>query len=70
MLWGSSAQAKWKKVSACAKNSSSRHLILMARHPSPLSANQGGWFGNKHFSRANEYLKANKRDEIDWNYLP
>lgn len=70
MLWGSSAQAKWKKVSSCTSNTNSRHLILSARHPSPLSANQGGWFGNKHFSKANEYLRANDRGEINWGYLP
>ncbi|MDD7067955.1 MAG: uracil-DNA glycosylase, partial [Prevotella sp.] len=44
----------------------SRHLILESVHPSPLSANRGGWFGNHHFSQCNTYLIANNRDPIAW----
>ena len=59
MLWGSYA----KKKSSLIDNN--KHLILTANHPSPLSANRGGWFGCKHFSQANEYLK----EPINWDYL-
>ena len=44
-------------------------MILNTVHPSPLSASRG-WFGNKHFSKANEYLKNNGKPEINWCYLP
>ena len=44
----------------------SRHLILQSVHPSPLSANRGGWFGNRHFSQANAYLAANGITPIQW----
>jgi uracil-DNA glycosylase len=40
--------------------------VLTATHPSPLGANKGGWFGCKHFSKANDYLKKNGQKEIDW----
>ena len=43
-----------------------KHLILSSGHPSPLSANRGYWFGNKHFSKANQYLKENNIVEIKW----
>ncbi len=59
MLWGSKAAAK------CARVDTSKHCILKAAHPSPLSAYRG-FFGCRHFSRANAYLKENGRDEIDW----
>ncbi|MEA4950745.1 MAG: uracil-DNA glycosylase, partial [Petrimonas sp.] len=42
-----------------------RHLVLKSPHPSPLSAHRG-FFGNKHFSRANAYLLANGISPIDW----
>mgnify|MGYP003424014024 FL=1 len=45
---------------------SEKHLVLETGHPSPLSANRGHWFENKHFSKANKYLKKNKRKPIDW----
>ncbi|VDN10189.1 unnamed protein product [Dibothriocephalus latus] len=45
-----------------------RHLILRAPHPSPLSASRG-FFGCKHFSQTNEYLRQNKRTPIDWTDL-
>jgi uracil-DNA glycosylase len=60
MLWGKYAQDKGKVIDG------SKHFVLKARHPSPLSANQGGWFGTKHFSQANNYLKGKGLAEIDW----
>lgn len=60
MFWGGPAKKKGKKVDA------SKHLVLTSGHPSPLSANRGYWFGNKHFSNANSYLKKKGRKPIDW----
>ena len=60
ILWGGYARSKASLID------SSRHLILQSVHPSPLSANRGGWFGNHHFSRANAYLKEHGMEEIDW----
>lgn len=60
MLWGSFARKKASLIDA------EKHLILETGHPSPLSANRGHWFENKHFSKANKYLKKNKRKSIDW----
>lgn len=60
LLWGGFAQKKAALIDA------SKHHILKSGHPSPLSANRGFWFGNKHFSQTNEYLKANNKPEIDW----
>lgn len=60
ILWGGYARSKAKLID------SSRHLVLQSVHPSPLSANHGGWFGNHHFSRANAYLKEHGEDEIIW----
>lgn len=59
VLWGNWAQEK-KKLITCSK-----HLILCAPHPSPLSAYQG-FFGSKPFSQINAFLKEHGRDEIDW----
>lgn len=59
MLWGAPAR---KKVSMIDR---SRHLILEAPHPSPLSAHRG-FLGCKHFSKANMYLKKQNMQEIDW----
>ena len=59
MLWGSYAQKKAAIVDA------NKNLILKSAHPSPLSAYRG-FFGNKHFSRANEYLTQHGKPEIDW----
>ncbi len=42
------------------------NLVLESVHPSPLSANRGGWFGQHQFSRCNEYLRANGIGEIEW----
>jgi len=60
MLWGNYAQKKGKKIDAA------RHLILTSGHPSPMSANQGKWFGNHHFSQANEYLIQKRKQPIVW----
>jgi uracil-DNA glycosylase len=61
MLWGAPAKEKEKVISNVSK-----HLILKATHPSPLGANQGGWFGCKHFSQCNTFLTKNKLTPIDW----
>ena len=60
MLWGSFAQKKGAKINR------EKHLVLESGHPSPMSANQGKWFGNKHFSQANLYLKQHNLEKIDW----
>ena len=59
ILWGSYAQRKGAFINA------SRNLILKSAHPSPLSAYRG-FFGNKHFSKANDYLIATGQEPIDW----
>lgn len=59
MLWGSFAQKKAEFVD------STENLVLKSAHPSPLSAYRG-FFGNHHFSRANEYLIANDETPINW----
>lgn len=60
ILWGGYARGKAPLIDT------SRHLILQSVHPSPLSANRGGWFGNRHFSRANDYLAANGIEPVRW----
>lgn len=62
ILWGNNAKAKAKLVT------NSNHLIITGSHPSPLSA-YNGFFGGGYFSKANEFLKANGMEEIDWNPL-
>ncbi len=59
MLWGSYARQKGQLINA------QKHLILESVHPSPLSAH-AGFFGNKHFSKANDYLTAHNRTAIEW----
>ncbi|MDE5810739.1 MAG: uracil-DNA glycosylase [Muribaculaceae bacterium] len=59
MLWGSYAISKGAKIDR------SRHLVLTAPHPSPLSAYRG-FFGCKHFSKANDYLRAKGKGAIEW----
>lgn len=61
MLWGGPAR-KFKKYLH-----NPTHLILESVHPSPLSANRGGWFKNNHFKLANEFLIKNKLSPIDWS---
>lgn len=60
LLWGNYAQNKGQFIDQ------NKHLVLKAKHPSPLSANRGGWFGKKHFSKANNYLEANSKTRINW----
>ena len=60
ILWGGYAKKKGRKIDT------SKHLILSTGHPSPLSANRGYWFGNKHFSKANTYLKGIGQGPILW----
>lgn len=60
LLWGNFAHKKGAKIDR------SKHLVLESGHPSPMSANQGKWFGNKHFSKANAYLKTNHKTPIEW----
>jgi uracil-DNA glycosylase len=62
LLWGSHARNKASRVPGLTDG---RHLVLTAPHPSPLSAHSG-FFGCKHFSRANEFLEAKGRGAIDW----
>ena len=59
ILWGAYAQRKGAFIDR------SKHLVLTSAHPSPLSA-YNGFFGNKHFSRANAYLKEHGEQEIAW----
>lgn len=60
MLWGGYARSKRYLINQ------QQNLILESVHPSPLSANRGGWFGQHQFSKCNEYLKKNEEDEIRW----
>lgn len=60
MLWGGYAKRKGRHIDR------GEHLVLQSGHPSPLSANRGYWFGNKHFSKANEYLRQHGKTEINW----
>lgn len=60
ILWGGYARSKRTLIDA------KRHLVLESVHPSPLSANRGGWFGNHHFSRCNAYLEQNGIVPIQW----
>ncbi len=59
ILWGSYAQKKGEFISP------QKHLVLKSPHPSPLSAHRG-FFGNKHFSTANDYLKQTGQEPIHW----
>jgi uracil-DNA glycosylase len=59
LLWGAYAQKKGEVIDR------SKHLVLMSAHPSPFSADRG-FFGCKHFSKANEYLSSKGLKEIEW----
>jgi uracil-DNA glycosylase len=59
MLWGAYAQKKGAFIDT------KKHLVLQSAHPSPFAADRG-FFGNRHFSKANEYLKAHGKEPIDW----
>jgi len=62
LLWGGFAK---KKASLIDKE---RHHVLTSGHPSPLSANRGYWFGNKHFSKTNELLKSQGKQPVNWQF--
>lgn len=59
MLWGNFARSKKSLIDT------GRHLVLESPHPSPFSADSG-FFGCKHFSKCNEYLKSHKKEAIEW----
>lgn len=59
LLWGRYAQSKAALIDQ------EKHLVLQAPHPSPLSAH-AGFFGSKHFSKTNDYLKAHGKTPIEW----
>lgn len=61
LLWGSFAKNKKKLIDTC------KHFVLESGHPSPMSANRGYWFGNKHFSETNNYLESIGKNKIDWS---
>jgi uracil-DNA glycosylase len=61
LLWGKYAQHKELLIDI------NKHVILKCGHPSPMSANQGLWFGNRHFSKTNEILRNWGEKEIDWH---
>ena len=60
LLWGGFAKKKMVLIDT------QKHCVLSSGHPSPLSANRGHWFGNKHFSKTNEYLTSVGKENIDW----
>lgn len=60
LLWGGFAKKKGSKIDR------NKHFVLETGHPSPLSANRGLWFGNKHFSKTNIFLKSKGKDQIIW----
>ncbi|MCF6131975.1 uracil-DNA glycosylase [Flavobacterium wongokense] len=60
LLWGGFAKKKGARIDR------SKHHVLETGHPSPLSANRGLWFGNKHFSKTNVYLESLGKKTIEW----
>ena len=60
MLWGNYAKNKERFIQ------DNNHLILKSGHPSPLSANKGYWFGNKHFLKCNEFLNERNIEDVKW----
>jgi len=60
LLWGGFAKKKGKKINT------DKHCVFTSGHPSPLSANRGYWFGNKHFSKTNDFLKKKEMIEMKW----
>lgn len=60
LLWGGPARNKKRLIDT------TKHLVLESVHPSPLSANRGGWFGNHHFTRCNEWLKERGLTAVEW----
>ena len=63
MLWGNFAKKYAKFLS------NPKHLVLKSSHPSPLGANQGGWFNQHQFSKTNNFLVANNSKKIEWSNL-
>jgi uracil-DNA glycosylase len=60
LLWGSFARGYKQFLT------NPRHLVLESVHPSPLAANRGGWFGQRHFSKANAFLKQQGVEPVIW----
>lgn len=60
LLWGNYAKQKLSLIDT------TKHKVCMSGHPSPLSANRGLWFGNRHFSITNQYLKSINKTAIQW----
>ncbi|NNE31449.1 MAG: uracil-DNA glycosylase [Winogradskyella sp.] len=60
LLWGGFARKKKKLIDT------TKHFVLESGHPSPLSANRGYWFGNKHFSKTNSLLEQAGLSAIEW----
>ncbi|MBQ0074713.1 MAG: uracil-DNA glycosylase [Prevotella sp.] len=60
ILWGGPARSKKKLIDT------TKHLVLESVHPSPLSANRGGWFGNHHFTQCNNWLASQGLQTINW----
>ena len=59
-LWGNNAKKMKKFINL------DKHLVLEATHPSPLGGNKGGWFDCDHFNKANDFLRKNKKEIINW----
>jgi uracil-DNA glycosylase len=60
LLWGGFAKKKGAKIDK------TKHCVFTSGHPSPLSANRGYWFGNKHFSKTNTFLESKNINKINW----
>lgn len=60
LLWGSFAQKKANLIDT------TKHHVLTSGHPSPMSANQGKWFGNQHFIKTNEILESVGKEKVEW----
>jgi uracil-DNA glycosylase len=62
LLWGKQAEKKKELIT------NPNHLVLITSHPSPFSARRG-FLGCNHFKLANDFLKENNKQEIDWNLV-
>ena len=60
LLWGTYARNKGARIDT------SKHYVLQSGHPSPMSANRGHWFGNRHFSKTNAFLQSRGMTPIEW----
>ena len=63
LLWGNESKKYQRYITH------PNRLVLTAHHPSPLSANRGGWFGCKHFSKTNQYLQSVGIEKINWSNM-